>query len=172
MIVRSAFHPWPSAIGVLAAAALAVPSPASAQGSRRPSQARVQPEVRADYIGARTRAAHVGVGLSVPVSTYVRLGGVAGGGQAWTDSTRAFSGRVDALARFVVDPLREARWAPYAAGGFSALYDASDRWRGVLVGALGIEGPSSGGVVPALEIGFGGGTRVGVSLRRTMPGRR
>jgi hypothetical protein len=41
-----------------------------------------------------------------------------------------------------------------------------------LVGSLGIEGPATGRVVPAFEVGFGGGARIGVSLRRAMPGRR
>jgi hypothetical protein len=37
---------------------------------------------------------------------------------------------------------------------------------------LGIEGPASGAVVPAVEVGFGGGLRVGVAIRRAMAGRR
>ena len=42
----------------------------------------------------------------------------------------------------------------------------------VIVGVLGIEGPATGRLVPAVEVGFGGGARVGVALRRAMPGRR
>ena len=42
----------------------------------------------------------------------------------------------------------------------------------VLVGVLGVEGPAGGGVVPAIEAGFGGGVRVGVALRRAMRNRR
>jgi len=37
---------------------------------------------------------------------------------------------------------------------------------------LGIEGPSLGSVVPAIEVGLGGGTRVGAVVRRALPGRR
>jgi len=148
------------------------PRDVRAQRANRASTPRVQPEVRADFVGARAPAAHVGVGLSVPASTYVRLGVVAAVGQAWPDGRSTMAGRVDGLARFVVDPLREFRWAPYASGGISAIYDGEEHWRGVLVGALGIEGPVSGRTVPAFEVGFGGGVRVGIGLRRAMPGRR
>ena len=133
---------------------------------------RWQPEARADFIGARAATAHLGAGVSIPASTYVRLGIVAAAGQSWSDGEAHAAGRVDGLVRFVVDPLREFRWAPYASGGVGAIYDRSDDWRVVLVGVLGIEGPASGSVIPAVEVGFGGGARVGVVLRRTMPGRR
>ena len=174
MIVRSPADVTRQLRMILAvvAAAIATPRDANAQAGRRPAAPRVQPELRADFINARARAAHIGLGFSVPVSTYVRVGMVGAGGPAWSDSTTAFSGRVDGLARFVVDPLRESRWAPYASGGLGVLYDEDDRWRAVLVGALGVEGPAMGRVVPAVEVGFGGGARVGVSIRRGIPGRR
>ena len=171
MISRSAIGRGSRALVVACAALFAAATNAVGQ-ARRPTPARVQPEARADYIDARASAAHLGIGFSVPAGTYVRLGAVGAAGQAWKDGETSMAGRVDALARFVVDPLRESRWAPYAAGGIGALYDESDRWRAVLVGALGIEGPSAGGVVPAVEIGFGGGARFGIALRRAMPGRR
>jgi hypothetical protein len=143
-----------------------------AQSSRNERQARIQPEARVDFIDARAAAAHVGVGVSIPASTYVRLGIVAAAGQAWRHGEASAAGRVDGLVRFVVDPLREFRWAPYAAGGIGGIYDGEEEWRAVLVGVLGIEGPGVGSVVPAFEIGFGGGVRVGVALRRAIPGRR
>ena len=145
---------------------------AGAQQRRQPSAPRLQPEVRADFIDARAPAAHIGVGLSVPASTYVRLGIVAGAGQAWRNGDATAAGRVDGLVRFVVDPLREFRWAPYGAGGIGAMYDGSDEWRAVLVGVLGVEGPATGRVVPAVEVGFGGGARFSVVIRRAMRGRR
>ena len=154
-------------------AALAVADDVQGQAAnRRPPQARVQLEARADYIDSRPAAAHLGIGFTVPAGTYVRLGGVVAAGQAFSDGDASFAGRVDALARFHVDPFRESRWAPYAGGGIGLVYDERDKWRAVLVGALGIEGPPGGGVVPALEVGFGGGARVGIVLRRAMPGRR
>ena len=158
-------------IAIVLSAVLAAPSDARAQRTSRPSP-RFQPEARADFIGARAAAAHVGAGVSVPASTYVRLGMVAAVGQAWSDGEVGVAGRVDGLVRFVVDPLREFRWAPYASGGLSAIYDRAEDWRAVLVGVLGIEGPAARGVVPAVEVGFGGGVRVGVAIRRAMTGRR
>jgi hypothetical protein len=158
----------------LAAAATFVwtASVAQAQAAPRPRPPRWQPEARADFIGARAATAHLGAGISIPASTYVRLGLVAAAGQSWSDGQGHAAGRVDGLVRFVVDPLREFRWAPYASGGVGAIYDHSDDWRAVLVGVIGIEGPASGSIIPAVEVGFGGGARVGVVLRRTMPGRR
>ena len=141
------------------------------QRSQQPAQ-RVQPEVRADYIGSRAAAAHLGFGMNVPATTYVRLGIVGALGQAWSGGDATIAGRVDGLVRFVVDPLRELRWAPYAAGGIGGIYDGSEKWRGVLVGTLGAEGPVTGHVVPAVEVGFGGGVRIGVAFRRAMRGRR
>lgn len=170
MIVRWAVRRGWRVLVLASAATVPAATVAQAQANRRP--ARVQLEARADYIDAHVSAAHLGVGFSVPAGTYVRLGGVAAAGQAWTDGESSVAGRVDALARFVVDPLRESRWAPYATGGIGALYDESNRWRAVLVGALGIEGPPASGVVPAVEVGFGGGVRVGIVLRRAMAGRR
>ena len=143
-----------------------------AQPSGQRPTPRVQPEARADFIDARAAAAHLGIGFSVPASLYVRLGIVGAIGQAWSNGEASGAGRVDGLVRFVVDPLREFRWAPYAAGGIGAIYDGPEKWRGVLVGVLGIEGPASGPIIPAVEIGFGGGARVGVALRRAIRGRR
>ena len=145
---------------------------AHAQTLPRQQPQRFQPEARADFIGARAAAAHVGVGVSVAPSTYVRLGIIGAAGQAWRNGESSAAGRIDALVRFVVDPFRESRWAPYAAGGLGALYDGSQKWRGVIVGVIGIEGPATGHVVPAIEVGFGGGARVGFALRRAMRGRR
>lgn len=150
----------------------AVPHRARAQPAASQTLARFQPEVRVDFIDARVAAAHLGVGVSVPASTYVRLGIVGAAGQAWSKGESSAAGRIDAVVRFVVDPLRESRWAPYAAGGIGAIYDGPEKWRGVLVGVLGLEGPAAGPVVPAIEAGFGGGARFGVALRRAMRGRR
>jgi hypothetical protein len=143
---------------------------AQQRGDQRPQ--RMQPEARIDFIDARASAAHIGLGISIPANTYVRVGVVGALGQAWRKGEATGGGRIDGLVRFVVDPLREFRWAPYAAGGISAMYDGAEDWRGVLVGVLGVEGPAGGGVVPAIEAGFGGGVRVGVALRRAMRGRR
>lgn len=160
-------------IGIVAIALLATSNTgASAQASRSARPPQIQPEARVDFVYSRAPAAHIGGGFSVPAGTYVRLGLVGGAGQSWHNGTSGAAARVDGVVRFVVDPLRESRWAPYAAGGLGAIYDHSEDWRAVLIGALGIEGPASGNIVPAVEVGFGGGARLGVVIRRAMAGRR
>ena len=172
MRARPGSRVWNRAVAVAVLALSWATREARAQQRGQQPPQRLQPELRADYIGSRAAAAHLGFGLNVPATTYVRLGIVAAMGQAWSGDDATIAGRVDGLVRFVLDPLRESRWAPYAAGGIGAIYDGSEKWRGVLVGALGVEGPATGRVVPAIEVGFGGGVRVGVAFRRAMRGRR
>jgi len=154
------------------AAALVAPALAAQEGRR------LQPEARVDVITGRSTALYAGAGLSRPLGTYVRLGAVVAGG-AVTGGSGSVSGsalrssaRGDLLARFLLDPFLQSRWAPYAGGGASARYDEGDRTRGYMVAFLGVEGPPMGGVLPALEVGLGGGTRLGVTLRRALESRR
>ena len=139
----------------------------------------VQPELRVDVIAARTTGVYAGGGVSTPLGTYVRLGAivaagvVTGGGPSISSAAeRRASARADLLARFLVDPFLQSRWAPYAGGGASVRYDEGGHGRGYLVALIGIEGPPTGGLLPALEVGLGGGTRVGLTLRRAVPNRR
>ena len=149
---------------------LSVVAGASLQAQQAPR--RVQSEVRVDAIAARDPALHLGVGATVPTGTYVRVGAVAGAGATMRNHDTRFSGRVDLLARFVLDPLLQFRRAPYAAGGVSALYVDGQGSRFVLLFAVGVEGAPRGGLVPAAELGLGGGVRVALVLRRAIPGRR
>jgi hypothetical protein len=160
-------------LGVLAfAAAIAIlrASPAAAQ---TPTQA-VQSEARVDGIFARTSGVEAGYGVSIPVGIYVRAGlvGAVGAGRHGVES------RADFISRFSLDPFRESRWAPYAGAGISGRFrDSADGGaKGFLLILLGIEGPlpvtQLSGWVPAVELGLGGGTRVGVILRRGIAGRR
>jgi hypothetical protein len=82
------------------------------------------------------------------------------------------SGRVDLFARFHFDPFRERKWGPYGGGGISARFDEGRKWRPYLLAFVGLDGPASGGVAPAVELGLGGGARIGVILRRAAPNRR
>lgn len=147
-------------------AALAVASlPASAQRV-------VSSEARLDLLVARRAALHVGAGLGLRTGLYVRPAIVVAAGPAWhNDSVRA-SARVEALARFVLDPFRESRVGVYAQGGLTALYDPWDRWRGALTVAVGAELPARAGGAWAVEVGLGGGVRLGLALRGVTPGRR
>ena len=157
----------------LRVAALLVAVFAGDAAAQAPSQP-VQFEVRGDAIASRWTAVQGGIGITLPSGLYLRSGGViaAGGGG------RGFDSRLDVFTRFTLDPFRENRWALYGGGGVSGRYAerASPNAHAYLLVFAGIEGPlgnpSTSGWVPAVEIGLGGGTRIGVSLRRGIPGRR
>lgn len=130
----------------------------------------VQGEVRADVIISSLTAVHAGAGLSVPLGTYVRAGMVAAIGTG----RNGFDARTDAIARFQLDPFRQKRWAPYGGGGVTYRFsDDEGASGGYLLVFAGMEGqPSARGWVPALEVGLGGGTRIGLVLRQGVRGRR
>jgi hypothetical protein len=127
----------------------------------------LQPEVRADVIAARTAAAEFGVGAVVPTGEYMRLGGdlglgvVTGGGHG-----ARVAARIDAYGRIHLDPFAEYRWAPYLFGGGSYLVDPRSRGRLAVLAGVGVEGPPSRRLVPAFELGLGGGVRLGFAIRR------
>ena len=158
--------------GCLAVFALAVsivgPAPVSGQ---MPTQA-VQSEIRVDGIFARTSGVEAGYGVSIPAGIYVRTGLVGGAGAG----RHGVESRADFIARFSLDPFRQSRWAPYAGAGLSGRFRAraDGGAKAYLLVFLGLEGPLPGGPgwVPAVELGLGGGARVGLILRRGINGRR
>jgi hypothetical protein len=131
-----------------------------------------KPEVRADLLVARAAAVEAGVGMSVPAGVYIRPTIVAAAGPARRDGDSGWSSRVDVLARFLLDPFRESRVGLYAAGGISGHYDPWEQWTAALALVVGAELPARAGAAWALEMGLGGGFRVGLALRRAVPGRR
>jgi hypothetical protein len=138
-------------------------------------QQNLQSEFRLDAIFARSSAVEAAYGFTVPAGIYVRTGLVAGIGAG----RHGLEGRSDLIARFSFDPFRQSRWAPYAGAGLSGRYrselDGGSKKAYLLV-FLGVEGPlplgERTGWVPAVEVGLGGGTRVGVILRRGINARR
>jgi hypothetical protein len=143
---------------------------AKAQLPQQPLQA----EGRLDGLFARTTGIEAGVGLSVPVGLYVRTG-LAG---ALGVGSHGVEGRADLITRFSLDPFRQSRWAPYAGGGISGRFRSEEDGgsHAYLLIYLGLEGAlpigRTSGWVPALELGLGGGARVGIILRRGINGRR
>lgn len=149
---------------LLAAACLALsPAPLAAQAARaRPAQL----ELRADAILGRATTGHLGLGGNIALGNYLRAGlAAAGGATRVPGGDVVASGRVDLVARFLLDPFREHRWGPYAGAGVGVLWDERQRTREAVLIVLGVEGSAAGHVRPALEAGFGGGTRVGLVLR-------
>jgi hypothetical protein len=126
----------------------------------------VQFEMRADLLGGPPAGAQLGVGANVPAGYFLRLGVDAAAGASAYDGAAVTSGRVDVVARYLLDPFREFRWGPYVGGGFTAQWDRRATRRGDLLLLVGIEGPAHAGWRTAFELGLGGGARLGVVLRR------
>jgi hypothetical protein len=150
---------------VLAAIALLAGFPAMtlAQARRIP----VAREVRLDVLEGRPSSVQGAVGLNIPAGYYVRVGVLAGAGATMeSDATSRLAGRVDVLARFLIDPFRQSRWGFSAGAGVSLRADPGDRVRPRLLAALDLEGRRwQNGITPALQIGLGGGVRGGIGLR-------
>jgi hypothetical protein len=132
-------------------------------------------ELRIDAIDVRSPESgtlHGGIGTNIPLGYYVRLEFDGAGGVTRRDSVDHSSGRVDVLARFLLDPFAEARWGLSIGGGMSAMFADGARTHGYLVIVTDLEGPRVSGIVPALQIGLGGGVRVGVVARAYRSGQR
>ena len=143
-------------------------------GSAQIVQQKIQSEGRLDAIFARSSGVEAAYGFTVPVGIYVRSGIVAGVGVG----RHGVEGRTDFISRFSFDPFRQTRWAPYAGAGLSGRYRSKldEGARAYLLVFLGVEGPlplgELSGWVPAVEVGLGGGARVGLILRRGVNARR
>jgi hypothetical protein len=140
----------------------------------QPPLQKLQSEVRVDAIFARTPGVEAAYGFTVPAGIYVRSGLVGGIGAG----RHGFEGRTDLISRFSFDPFRQSRWAPYAGAGLSGRYRSKldGGSRAYILVFLGVEGPlplgETSGWVPAVEVGLGGGARVGLILRRGINARR
>jgi hypothetical protein len=128
-------------------------------------------EIRADAIVGNGTAAQAGVGGVIPLGAYVRFSVDGAAGSTWRDGGAHASGRVDAIGRFLLDPYREMPFGLSLGGGLSVPVTQGDkRARPYLTAVADIEGRRRGSVTPALQIGLGGGARLGVVLRMS-PGR-
>ena len=153
-------------LGALATLALSVASSsAAAQGAVSPG---VQPAIRADLVLGHPSAVQAGVGLEIPAGAYVRVGaGVAAGLRTGPADGSPLGGRVDLLGRFLLDPYRQSRYGFSAGAGLSARIERGQRTTPLLLVALDVEEHYRGDAwVRALQLGLGGGVRVGVVLRR------
>lgn len=123
-------------------------------------------ELRIDGIGGNGTSLQAGGGLTVPMGLYVRLGFVGAVGSAWRDEHTVFSGRTDVIARFLLDPFRQTPFGLSLGGGVSVPYDRyRTPVRPYLTAVLDVEGRKHGRFTPAMQVGIGGGTRVGFILR-------
>jgi hypothetical protein len=128
--------------------------------------------LRADAIIDRDVGAQLAIGVAVPAQYNVRLAlDVGAGGVRRSDTWRSM-GRADLLARWLSDPFRQSRWGINAGGGVGVLFEDAREARVVAIVTVGVEGASDGRWVPGVELGLGGGVRVGVTMRRAPTRRR
>jgi hypothetical protein len=126
-------------------------------------------ESRGDVIIGRGTAGEVGVGTQIPLGYYLRLGFTGAVGATLRDDDALTSARVDMIVRYLLDPFREARWAVSLGGGVSVPYvDGDTRAQPYATVVVDVEGPRRGGVSPAVQLGLGGGFRIGVAFRTSV----
>jgi hypothetical protein len=155
---------------------LAALAPVPRAGAQQSAHASFPPfELRIDALDVRSLQSgtlQAGAGMNVPLGYYVRLEIDGAGGITRRDSIDRNSARVDVLTRFLLDPFAEASWGLSIGGGISAAFSEGARPHEYLVVVADLEAPRIGGFVPALQIGLGGGVRVGVVARAYRSGRR
>lgn len=138
-------------------------------------------EARLELIAAGGSTVQGGGAALWPVSPYLSLGALAAAGvtrgreaSAGDLAARASrpSGRGELLARFTPDPWSDARWRPYGQASVGVLaVHGGGRGRALVAAAVGVERVPRGatGLRPALEVGVGGGLRVALALRTSIP---
>lgn len=149
-------------------------------GARRPARAQQPttpptiPELRVDLITGDRAAVQLGAGIQIPIGYYVRVGLVGAAGVRIDSHEGAGPGssRVDVLARFLIDPFRQSPYGLSLGGGITLRADGGDRVRPALLVAMDAEGRRAGGWTPAVQLGLGGGARIGLVMRRGAPGGR
>jgi hypothetical protein len=136
--------------------------------SRSAAQAAVTTEARADVVVARRTAIEGGLSLVVPAGIYVRTSLSAAAGAANYPSGSALVGRAEIVSRFLLDPFREARYGLSIGGGVGATnIGDGEKWRPYLAVVLDLELQRTARLMPAVQLGLGGGARLGVVLRRS-----
>lgn len=151
------------------AGALALSARLTAQTSlRTPPYA----EYRVDVIDGRGNSAQAGVGITIPMGLYVRLAAIGAMGPEWRGGKTELTGRTDIIGRFLLDPFRQMPVALSMGGGVTVPYERGATVRPLLAAVIDIEGKRRGGLTPALQVGLGGGARVGLGLRTSVLQRR
>lgn len=153
--------------------ALAAPGDVGAQGGPPRATPLPQWEWRIDATSATAEAAHVGLGLNIRSGWYLRsglaisTGAVRGPDEAWRPSHR-----LDLTARFLLDPFAASPRGFYAGGGVTVRGDEGADPAARLLVIVGVEGNAERRLVPSVELGLGGGVRLGIVLRTRRDGAR
>lgn len=152
---------------VVIATLLLLPTAAMLARAQSTLDAGAKPEVRVDAIISRsTTVLQLGGGVQIPAGYYARVGVIGALGAPISSGGGGVGGRLDVIGRFLFDPFREHAWGISAGAGISIRAAQHDRLRPYLATVLDLEGRrSGGGMSPAIQIGLGGGVRVGAALR-------
>lgn len=129
---------------------------------------RPQWELRAEGVAAEAPGAVAGLGVNVRAGWYVRVGGAVAAGARWSDASAPIGQvRADATLRFLLDPFAERRRGLYGGVGLSTtqLGGGVGAQAPQLLVLAGVESQPRGGRAWALELGLGGGVRVGLVRR-------
>jgi hypothetical protein len=127
------------------------------------------PELRVDAINGRGNTLQAGGGITVPAGIYVRVAFDVAGGSTWRDGAAHASGRGDVIARFTLDPLREVPLGLSLGGGVSVPVIEGDRVRPYATVVADLDGRRHGSWTPAVQVGLGGGVRIGFAIRASAP---
>jgi hypothetical protein len=125
-----------------------------------------QTEVRVDVLGPPPAAVQPALAYTMFAGYYARISAVAGYSVKERSDLIADRWRGDVIARFLLDPFRQQRWALSIGGGLSF------RRHMYLAAVLDLEGPETRGFLPAIQVGLSGGVRGAIILRRAVPQRR
>ncbi len=142
-------------------------APPTLQPSVATRASMLRPGIRVDVLRSDRTLAQAGGELGVDAGRSLRLALVGAAGVARRAGSDRASGRVEITTRFLLDPDARHRWGAYAVAGGGALYDGA-RWRGILSLSVGMEhrvASGGGGPRPFVELGLGGGVRLGGGLR-------
>lgn len=167
-------HGLCSRIEILGAVLSAVAFTSTVHGQQSARSSVPPIELRVDAIDVRSTrygTLQAGVGANVPLGYYARLEIDGAFGPTKRDSIDYSSGRADVVGRFLLDPFAEAPFGFSIGGGVSTLIERS-RAHAYLVVVMDLEIPRVGPVVPAVQLGLGGGVRVGIIARAYQHGRR
>lgn len=151
----------------MSGAALALVLAGAAAVRAQASGERLAPEVRLDAIVAAHRTSlQAGGGVQIPFGSYARIGLIGAAGTDVVAEGREASGRLDVVGRFLLDPFRQTSWGLSVGAGLSLRARSRDHVRPYLVTVVDLEGPrGTSGMAPSLQVGVGGGTRLGAGVR-------
>lgn len=123
-------------------------------------------EWRVDGLFARRGALEGGASLVIPGGVYARTALTAATGVVWGAGASGSATRAEVVSRFLLDPFRESPYGLSIGGGLGVTNAlGGPRWRPYLAFILDLELARRGGVAPAIQLGLGGGARLGVVLR-------